>query len=339
MSIQDSFNIEIIKKQRDVSMYQYMCERNALRILLMGYNIEEPLLWMRCGLYLYDEDFFNNGCFSTLFSRPMLDTQALPILGDAREELAWDEIDIHLSKGLPVFISVDVFYMTYKRETYYHNSHGAHIVLLVKKSSDGYFVLDWYHPDYFYGNISKEELVLARTSQNEKDKMSVFSGFPINSSYRLLYMDRLPSCFNLEQCICNNLLLSIDYLVKSTGPLYFFEKAKTNIPDWVNIAGQIGYQNAIQSFFFFDLEIKLLIIYFEKIANSGLFLKLHPTILYNSVVEMHYTEELLKNKLLFAFRRNKTIELESWQKFLSQLIGQIKLYCENTLKFLKEFKG
>lgn len=334
-----SLNLEIIMEQRNLSMYQYMCERNALRNLLMGYGIIEPLLLMRCGLFLSDKEFSKTGSFSTLFTRPMLDTQALPILGELKEELAWEEIDSHLTRGFPVFISVDVYYMPYKTETYYHKSHGAHIVLLTEKSERGYIVLDWYHQDYFYSDISKDDLTLARTSTNEKNKISVFSGFPINSSYRLLHIDRLPSHVDLHLCVSNTLLLSINFLTKSTGPLIFFEKAHQVTPVWLNIPGDIGYQNAIESFFFFDLEIKLLLIYFEKLSDSNLFSKLHLEILQVNIIQMQHAEELIKNKLLFAYRKNKSLDTIIWQTLLKDLVSQITIYCENTLKFIKELKG
>lgn len=332
-------NLEKIMRQRDLSMYQYMCERNAMRILLMGYNIEEPLLWMRCGLYLCDEGFSETGRFSTFFSRPMLDTQTLPILGETKEALAWDEIDMHLKQEFPVFISVDVFDMPYKKGTYYHDSHGAHVVLLMGKNVDGYYVLDWYHPDYFYGEVSKEVLTIARTSKNEENKISVFSGFPINSCFKLLHMDKLPVHFNVEQCISNNLFLSVNYLTKATGALYFFEKARKSIPHWVSIPGNIAYQNAIESFFFFDLEIKLLILYWGKLIDSNLFSKLHPERICDIILQMHHSEELLKNKLLFALRRNKSLDSNTWELLLGDLISKITLYCETILNFLKELKG
>lgn len=339
MSIQDSFNLEIIKAQRDLSTYQYMCERNALRILLLGYGVNEPLLWMRCGLFLFDEEFSKTGKFSTFFTRPMLDTQALTILGDLKEKLGWEEIDNHLERGFPVFVSVDVYYMPYKCSTYFHDSHGAHIVMLMDKSKCGYLLLDWYHPDYFYGEVSKEELTAARTSSNDKNKINVFSGHPINASYRLLHIEKLPTNFNLLQCVSNTLFLSVNFLTKSTGALFLFEKVHQVMPEWLNTPGSLEYQNAIESFFFFDLEIKLLLLYFEKLSGSKLFIKLHPDILYNIVKQIQCSEELLKNKLLFVFRKNKPLDSATWLKLLGELINQLSLYCENTLKLLKELKG
>lgn len=263
--INDFFNLEQLKDFTDLSMYEYMCERNALRMLLIGYGVQEPLLFMNCGLFLQDEDFFNTGNFSTNFSRSMLNPLLVPILGDNKYKLDWEIIDNHLNKNNPVLVVVDVYYMPYKQNTYYMKSHGSHAVILVEKKSNNYLVLDWYHPDYFYGEVSKSDLEQARLSLNEKNQFSAFSGFPINSSYKLIYIQNFPKYINISQCVKNNLYLSAKSLVSFNGALRFFSNAFTNIPMWIDKTNSTEYLNAIESLFYFNLELKLLIRYYDNI--------------------------------------------------------------------------
>ena len=331
-----TININAIEKHNDLSHYEYMCERNALRVLLLGYNIEEPLFWMRCGLFLQDEDFSLTGCFSTSFFRQMLDPEIIPILGETKNSLDWKRIDNHLANNNPVLLTVDVYYMPYKHNTYFHNSHGSHKIILLQKTSNGYIVLDWYHPDYFCGEVSKEDLNLARLSDNEKNQISVFSGFPIQASYQLLHMDNLPKQMDLLLYVRNNLYLSMKSLLKPTGPLYFFKKAYEDFPEWLCIPGHKSYENAIESFFLFDLELKLLMLYFDRMKNFSLYEVFQPELLFNIIQQVKTNEEMLKNKLIYAYRKHVALDTNLWTSLLKEMHTQLVIYCETVLKLLKK---
>ena len=333
------FNIELVKVHQDLSAYEYLCERNSLLTLLIGYGIKHPLLWTSSGLFLLDNDFSSTGLFSTSFGRSALNTQTIPILGEKRKSLDWDIIDAHLEKNLPVLAIVDVYHMPYKSKTYYHSRHGSHSIILLEKRDSGYLVLDWYHPDYFYGEVTKKELEIARTSSNEKDQISVFNGHPIEAVYNLVYMDRFFEELDLAQYVRRNLYQSAKYLLGANGALAFFEKAILAAPEWLNIPGHEGYKNALESFFFFDLELKYLSLYYEEMSRSSLNIQFQPEILLEKTMELRKSVETLRNKLIFSFRRNKPIDENIWIDLLSKVNFQISSYCETLLKLLKSTKG
>jgi hypothetical protein len=336
MSVIKTIDINIIMKQTNLDNYQFMCERNALRILLLGYHIEEPLLLMNCGLFLHDDNFLETGHFFTMFSRAMFDTRIVPILGNYKYTLGWDEIDAHLERNFPVMVNVDVYYLPYKRSTYFHNSHGSHAILLIGKAHNKYHILDWYHPDYYFGDISLCDLALARTSENEKGRMSVFTGKPINAAYQLLYMDRLPGQFDLKKCVRKTLFLSTQLMLADDGVISFMQAACKYIPAWLNIPGHIAYQNVIESFFFFDLELKMLSFYFLSMFELPMFNDLRPKELLKKVEVIRKHVGRVKTLFMFALKRNNAIEFDKWNKMMKDLIESIAQYCEEVLLTLRK---
>jgi len=329
-----SFNIEYVKLQKDLDIYEYLCARNSLRVALLGYGVKFPLLWMCNGLFLNDIDFANKGMFSTNFSRQMLDSYIIPVVGEARNSLDWETIDSHLAENSPVLVGVDVYHLPYKYNTYYHNRHGAHIIILLEKLIDSYLILDWCHPDYFYGEISKEDLATARTSNNEKDQESVFNGYPIEASYQLLYMNRLPVKLDLLKHIRNNLYKSAKCMLEPTGAIAFLGKVLQNTPEWIKTYNSVGYKNAIGSFFFLDLELKFLYLYYEEMLNSDICNQFQPQVLMEKIVEIRSSLEQLKSKLIFAYRRNKSIHENIWNELLGIVSNQLGDYCESILRSL-----
>ena len=333
-----SFNAELIKAEDNLQLYEYLCERNTLRQLLIGYGIERPLLWMSSGLFILDNNFQNDGTFSTSFGRSMIDQKIIPILGDYKKGLDWDIIDTHIENGFPVIIMVDVFYMPYKVNTYYQKRHGSHSIILIGKSDDNYQIMDWYHPDYFVGKISKTDLTLARTSKNEKDQMSVFNGHPIEASYRLTYMQRFSLDINLSQYIKKNLFNSLQFILGENGIIRLLNKAKEEPPLWLSAPEHEGYSNAIQSFFFLELELKNFLLYFKQMSDSDEYVIFNPDKLYEDVTELKTTVDVLQSKLLLAYRRKKIVDVATWNDLLNNVVDKVSKYCETLLKTLKAAK-
>jgi hypothetical protein len=333
------FNFKRIRNDKDISSYEYLCERNALRVALQGYGIKSPLLWMTAGLFVNDVDFMNTGEFTTNFYRSILDLTTIPILGDKTRGLDWDTIDSHLSKGLPVSVHVDIYHMPYERNIYFRNRHGAHVITLLERRDNGYFALDWAHPSYFYGEVTTEKLSTARTSTNEKDQMSVFNGYPISATYQLLHLNRFPLKLDLQKYIIANLYKSARYLTDDNGILSIFTHACETIPEWVKIPGHEGYSKAVESLFFLDLELKFLLLYYDELLKSGLCERLNPTMLIEKIVDTRTAMELLKNRLLLALRRNKALEEEVWSDLLNKTKEYLADYCGIVLKLLKTVKS
>jgi len=329
------FDAELVKLHNDLSLYEYLCERNSLRVILLGYGLEEPLLWMSCGLFISNEDFSKTGRFSTLFSRPILDPRYIPIAGEMRLNLDWDIIDAHLAKRYPVLVGVDVYHMPYKHKTHYHSRHGAHSIILLEKTKNGYLVLDWCDPDYFFGEVSIDDLNTARTSENERDQFSVFTGYPISASYQLIHMDKLPVKMDLFQYAKSNLYQSMKSLLAPSGPLAFLDKASQTLPEWIITPGHIGYQNAIESFFFLDLELKLLVQYYKELSARDMYHKLQPVVLLEATIKIRKSAEVLKNRLILSYRRKRTVDADTWANLVKQLSTSMAEYCEKALKLLK----
>ena len=317
-----SFNAELIKAEDNLHPYEYLCERNTLRQLLIGYGIEHPLLWMSCGLFIHDNDFQIDGIFSTSFSRAMIDPKVIPILGDYKKGLDWDIIDAHIENGFPVIIMVDVFYMPYKVSTYYQKRHGSHSIFIIGKRDDNYLIMDWYHPDYFVGEISKTDLTLARTSKNEKDQMSVFNGHPIEALYRLTYMQRHSLDINLSQYIKKNLFNSLKFILGDSGIICLLNKAKEEPPLWLNAPVHEGYSNAIQSFFFLALELKILLLYYKQMSDADEYKIFNPNKLYEDVTELKTSVDVLQSKILLAYRRKKVVDVVTWNDLLNNVIDK-----------------
>lgn len=328
-----TFDIELVKAHHDFDFYEYLCFRNALRVLLIGYNIGEPLFWMSCGLFLQDKDFSRTGLFSTSYWRSLFDPKEIPIIGKETCSLDWDIIDGHLEKDYPVLAEADVYYLPYKQ--YFHNAHGSHAILLLNKVDSNYVVLDWYSPDFFYGEVSKADIQEGRLSLNEKTQISISSGVPIKASYNLLFMNKLPVEIDLKQYIRRNLYHSVKAILSPKGALELFSKSCETVPEWLSLPAHIGYQNAIESFVFFDLELKILAQYYEKMLNIDLFFSLNPRLLLGIVLKIKESEELLKNKLIFMFHRKKSLNSNVWIELLENMNIQISIYCETLLKVLK----
>lgn len=330
-----TFDFGNIKDENDLSAYQYLCERNTLRFVMLAYGVKHPLLWLNAGLLMFDISFLTDGRFHTSFSRPMLDAANVPIVGDMHYSLDWDVIDAHLAKGLPVDVIVDVFHMPYKKDTYYQNRHGSHSVVLLEKQGDSYLMLDWYHPDYFYGTITKAELKQARTSENKKEQMSVFSGFPINAAYRLLFPNRKPVEISLMQTVRSNLYNSVKAMLQPGGAIAFVSEIAEKCPEWLGDARHEGYTNAIQSFFFLDLELRFLLLYFDDMVDADLYNTLQPQLLKDKAIKIKDSVEPLRRSLLVAQRRKNPIEEQMYLAQLAHIKQALMEYCETVIMLLK----
>ncbi|MCL2717830.1 MAG: BtrH N-terminal domain-containing protein [Lachnospiraceae bacterium] len=326
------FNLENAGEKYDFNKYEFLCARNSLRVTMQTYGIKSPLLWMNAGLFIYDDDFKTTGKINTSFARSMVDTGSIPILGEKKVGLDWNIIDAHLEKQLPVLVDVDVYHMPYKDNPHYHNRHGAHSIILVEKRDKDYLVLDWYHPGYFYGEITTEELEAARTSENEKQNSDIFSGYPILAYYQLIYLDRFPLNLEIARYIKSNLLKSVKCMIEPTGVLSLFNNSLSNIPGWLKMPNAQEYTNAIESFFLFDLELKFLIIYYEEMFKFNFCSHLKPNLLQNKTKEIRSSIDKLRYKLILAKRKNKAIEPEIWVDLLTQINISLGEYCEVILK-------
>ena len=334
-NLKQEFDLGIVMEHNQLNAYRYMCERNALNVALWGYGVEEPLLLTRPGLYIRDINFLGTGRFSTSFSRNMLDDKVSPILSNTKYKLDWDIIDIHLLKNQLVFVNVDVFFMPYKVNTYYKKSHGSHVIILLRKTSNGYIVLDWYDPDYYIGEVSLEQLTQARVSANQKSYIGSFSGFGIKSAYRLLNIDLLPKQLEINKMIYRNMYNSMKYMLTDRGGVALFKNLSNFQPKWLQELDVSTYENAIESFFFLDLELEYLCFYYSAMMKSGDYINFYPAELQKKAIMLQQIVKSIKNMLLIAYRRSSPIQSDVWADSFEQLYLNLFDYCEYSLHVLK----
>ena len=328
-------NTTLIYNSKNLEKYQYMCERNLIRLILKGIGIEEPLLIMRCVLYIQNKDFLNTGLFDTYFGRNMLNDN-IPILGEIHKNLDWDIIDLHLNRGLPVLINADVFYLPYKISTYYQKAHATHSIALLSLENGYYRVLDWYHPDYFDGFLERKELECARTSENPRERLSAFSGVPIDAAYRLLNLDLIPSVIDIKENIQLYLYANVQSLVlDDKNGLGFIKLLSKSMPDWI-IVNKTKTENVIQSLFLLDLELRTLNLYFHAMQYYKIFSYESVNLLLEIVDRLSSSVRTLKGKIILDLKRNRNLDEQVWRSFFEDIYNFIVCFCERTIKLIRE---
>lgn len=328
-------DINSIINNRSLEYYQYMCERNAIRMVLIGAGIEEPLLLMRCAIYIYDNNFYKNGTFSTFFNREMFNPNILPILGEKRYELDWDYIDHSIRSGIPVLINADVYELPYKANTYYHRAHAAHSLALIDIYDDKYIVLDWYHPDYFYGALTRTVLEKARTSSNQSENLSAFSGQPINSTYRCVYIDNIPRDIDIKECVIVNMMASVkSLLTEQNSGILFLDKISMEPPKWL-ARQQQQMDNLIKSLFLLYLEIHMVSLYIQALEKYNIFQNNNLLKIKDIIMVLLMSVNKLKNHLILSIKKKQTISNDQWYNLIHDIKINLTNYCVCIINMLK----
>lgn len=184
------------------SEFEYYCYKSCYLNVLRYYHVKHPEFYIDYSLdwtFIKDNKekwgyTFNTGNLNSDFLYPF--NQELHCINKnmISKEQIWELNKRDLQNDIPVIVTVDVFYLKYT--PYFHKKHSIHSLILAgyDKKEEKVYIIDWYHSWYFKGEISREELDIARNSMNESD--GILSGIPINyTSYTIsksvFYMDGL----------------------------------------------------------------------------------------------------------------------------------------------------
>lgn len=297
--------------------FRYLCDRNAERVALEILGISSPIFLTQSGLFIKESTFFQDGSLFVDFFRDTFINLAVNFINKPSFGLDWNIIKESIANGCPVIILVDVFYMPYKR--HFHKDHAAHCILLNDVLDDNYLVIDWYEPDYYIGYIEEKVLNLARQSTNEKDGASIYSGYPIKATYKVVDAKRICEFkFDFLKCIKDNFINMYEQLL-SNETIAFFDKIKNDLPGWVQYYDSRYYFNAVKSFFFLELELNIFIYYLSEIAK-----------IQTRVIEYMQMKEateqfrsgvlIIKNKLHRSIKKQVALEATSWKNYKTTML-------------------
>ena len=77
-------------------------------------------------------------------------------------------------------------------------------------------------------------------------------------------------------------------------------------------------------------------LYFDKMKNYSLYDVFQPELLFNIIQQVKTNEEMLKNKLIYAYRKHIALDTNLWTSLLKGMHNQMVIYCETVLKLLKK---
>lgn len=205
--------------------FQYFCYKNCYLNILRYYNVKNPEFYIDYSLdwIVLKNDDFNFGFDFQLGSAhdnlvPPFDNKLLKFDKTIKPcDEIWNLDVDNLNKDIPVVVAVDVYYL--KFTPYYYKKHSIHSIIIAgyEKENDIIYVIDWYPPWCFKGEITKNELDLARNSLNEHD--GILSGIPIN--YESIVITR--------GGFCEDEIKLIKEQINSTLGKFYLDKSKNNI--------------------------------------------------------------------------------------------------------------
>lgn len=297
--------------------FRYLCDRNAERVALEVLGVSSPIFLTQSGLFIKESTFFQDGSLFVDFFRDTFINLAVNFIKKPSFGLDWNIIKESIANGCPVIILVDVFYMPYKR--HFHKDHAAHCILLSDVLDDNYLVIDWYEPDYYIGYIEEKVLNLARQSTNEEDGASVYSGYPIKATYKVVDAKRICEFkFDFSKCIKDNFINMYEQLL-SNETVVFFDKIKNDLPGWVQYYDNRYYFNAVKSFFFLELELNIFIYYLNEIAKiqTGVIEYMQ---LKGATEQFRSAVLIIKNKLHRSIKKQVALEATSWKNYQTTML-------------------
>lgn len=297
--------------------FHYLCDRNAERVALEVLGVPSPLFLTQSGFFIKDNAFFQDGSLFVDFFRDTFISLVSNFIMPPSFGLDWSIIKESIVSGCPVIILVDVYYMPYK--VHFHKDHAAHCVLLSEIRGNEYLVIDWYEPDYYIGYIEEDVLSCARQSSNEEDGVSVYSGYPIKATYKIVDRKKINKFYyDQQECVRINLKNMYERL-SSVDTTSFFYKVKNSIPAWIQNYDNQYYLNAVKSFFFLELELNIFIYYLGEISKifpePNLYIQMkEATNQFKSAVL------IIKNKLHRSIRKKNVLEINSWMNCCTAML-------------------
>lgn len=173
-------------KQFFYDAFEYFCFKSCYLNVLRYYKVKNPEFYIDYSLdwtFLKDENDkwgynFHIGDINDNLISPF-EKQIVSVNKQMKStEEIWKSNKEKLKQGIPVVVTVDVFYLHYT--PYFHKKHSIHSLILAgyEEAKEKVYVIDWYPSWYYKGEMSRNELDVARNSTNESD--GILSGIPIN---------------------------------------------------------------------------------------------------------------------------------------------------------------
>lgn len=183
------------------------CFQNCLRILLETKGIEDSFLYLDASLSLVYKADEEGECLNTdddirgFISPYSQYSRYYPQLTEDKLDVFKENMEYMAKHDEPIIVGVDTFYLPYA--TNYKKNHAIHTAILC--GYDLYkkvvYLVDWYEPWCFKGEIELEKFLQARSSKNEYDG-TVFSGQPIRNNWaKLDCVEKIPKEVLLTQLV------------------------------------------------------------------------------------------------------------------------------------------
>lgn len=151
--------------------FRFFCAHNACTQILRYYGINTPVLLLDCTYDIFlKTNAKNHSCPYNIYidTTPLLDEKQYIFYYMSENRTSreiWNINKEYISKGSPVILGVDQFYLPYHNE--YHKKHGAHAVLLCGYNKDeSAFIIDECENCHYKGVIELKQLETARLSEN-----------------------------------------------------------------------------------------------------------------------------------------------------------------------------
>lgn len=173
--------------------------------------------------------------------------------------------------------------------------------------------------------MSKDKLEKARISDNGNDVLNVFSRYPIKSTYKMVNAieKSIIENINLNEIIIKNIKNTIFYLTKFTQSDHsLLEKMVSQKNQWIHDFHEEYYFNALESFFYLELEIKYFTLYLIQIKQ---YFSLNS--IFEELIEINETlkkyTQIIKRKLHKSIIKKKAYNCEDWDFNIYQFSKQL----------------
>ena len=193
------------------SGYESFCFQNCLKILMEAKDIENTDFFINRSLsLLFDSESYEKMLYTHMDVRGLLPGVGVVNRYYNPNLLSKEVFDYNCTfvsnNKEPIIVGVDSFYLPYTSN--YKKNHAVHTAIMcgydLKNAS--VYLIDWYEPWLYKGEISLEEFLLARDSKNEYDG-SIFSGTPIENNWAYIQTIEKKS---IEYLFKNLIDLSVD---------------------------------------------------------------------------------------------------------------------------------
>lgn len=167
------------------------CFQNCLRILLEAKQVYPSVLYLDASLSLIfkadggDEILGTDDDIRGFISEHTQYSRYYPEMQEDKMDVFKKNIEYITNHNEPIIVGLDTFYMPYA--TNYQRNHAIHTAILCGYDLDKkvVYLVDWYEPWCFKGEIELDTFLKARDSKNEYDG-TIFSGQPIMNNWAKL---------------------------------------------------------------------------------------------------------------------------------------------------------